>query len=734
MTSGGYARAPDRDAVFEAQLEAALDLEEIKKSLTAEGAPTSDTLRYAANAQRLRLLDLAARAEGQYVLLMSRSSDAPDGPLGKTVLRWALVVTAALPVLSGPALYGWVRETNAAVGRERSVGNAVQNAVILFALLVAAAVIGFVIVRLLFARLGGGLLSVSRRILPEIETATAADLPYVREASRRAAMRGARQSAVAIVLLGGGLMLWLGLAGQPGNPGAPLLALVIAAVILALLIALYSPGVQDWWLALTSPSWAAAERVRLAQTKESWEETLRLGLLSFLRSEIDSFVKRRMATTLAISQAPGLRRARGIAFHVPTPAETELVGAANGMDGGSIALAGPRGVGKSDLLEAFCAGTCMELQTLVGLGIMVRAPVLYQRQEFMLHLFTRVCEDVCARGPDSLKGNATAHLQWIRFLQTRKDEKSASMTWRGLGVGAKRETSFARQPYTYPEIVQALVGFLTEIADVLRENGRRLVIGIDELDRIQPAEHARDFLNELRALFDIPENCIFVLSVSDEALRDADLTPAGRRDVFDSAIDEVVRVDPLDQATAVRLLGTRVIGLPEPFAALFNCLSGGVPRDLLRIARAAVGHVGPGLECSLDDIAQTLVKRELARIRSSAQSGPEPNDGLLQLFDGDLSIAYGRLHALGEQIIKAASGTGLGTTLANRAFNLDTTLGIFQAKGFEDRLTRARSALPDPFTVHARATRLIGVADGPARTTLVKIRRAWGLADLPDGA
>jgi hypothetical protein len=127
--------------------------------------------------------------------------------------------------------------------------------------------------------------------------------------------------------------------------------------------------------------------------------------------------------------------------------------------------------------------------------------------------------------------------------------------------------------------------FLSEVAREVQGTGRRLVIGIDELDRIEPIQHARDFLNELKIVFDMPD-CLFVLSVSDEALREADLAQPGRRDAFDSAIDEVVRVEPLTYEYAVRLLGTRAIGLPEPFTALFHCLSGGLPRDLLRTARA----------------------------------------------------------------------------------------------------------------------------------------------------
>jgi hypothetical protein len=93
------------------------------------------------------------------------------------------------------------------------------------------------------------------------------------------------------------------------------------------------------------------------------------------------------------------------------------------------------------------------------------------------------------------------------------------------------------------------------------------------------------------------------------------------RDVFDSSFDEIVSIDHLGYDDARRLLRRRVIGLPTPFEGLCYCLSGGLPRDLIRTARNLVhlakAHEGqnsidrsqPGMQ--LADVCRTLVQAEL---------------------------------------------------------------------------------------------------------------------------
>jgi hypothetical protein len=400
------------------------------------------------------------------------------------------------------------------------------------------------------------------------------------------------------------------------------------------------------------------------------------------------------------------------------------------MDGGSIALSGPRGAGKSELLKVFCAtdgpGT---------LSVLMDAPVVHDRREFMLHLFARVCDEVRDSGPEALHGKAQRHLQRIRYLQTRTEERSWGGGWKGFTLSGKRGTSSARQPLSYPEIVHELREFLLAVAGQLHLGGGRLVIGVDELDRIQPAAKARDFLSELKAVFDV-NYCLFILTVSDEALRDAGLAPAGGRDAFDSAIDEVIQVGPLDQDTAIRLLSSRVVNLPAPFAALFTCVTGGIPRDLLRTARAAVTHVTPGRSRTLTDVTAMLVQRELTRMTGAAGTDEAGSRELLELFHEPVVSRSGDLRLLGERTLRLAESIPgserVAATLANHAFHLDTVCGVFSAELSQPDIDRALSADFDgSFSALARARREIGTTDALARITLQKVRDAWSLSPLP---
>ncbi|MET9828844.1 P-loop NTPase fold protein [Streptomyces sp. NPDC006385] len=474
------------------------------------------------------------------------------------------------------------------------------------------------------------------------------------------------------------------------------------------------------------------ERYRAARQAETeWREALEQAVLSFMRARISERTERDFSTELTIVSAPGLRRLRAGHEHVPTRADRQLAVISAGMEGGSIALAGPRGVGKSQLLQNFCKAEEKDRPT--RLSLVEPVPVVFDRREFMLHLFYKLCDLVIDEGLGTAR-EAERHKRSIRYLQTQADEAAVSAGWRSWNLSAKRATSLAEQPQTYPEIVDALKRFLGRTALELDEARRRLVIGIDELDRIEPAATARTFLNELKAIFDVP-NCLFVLSVSDEALREADLAPVGRRDAFDSAIDEVVRVEPLDLATAERLLGRRVVGLPVPFTALFYCLSGGMPRDLLRTARAGISYASPEPLRSLANLADWLVRREVDRIANTA-GGSEEHSELAQFFRRDVLDDHEGLDELGHLIHQQAGATGdrarLGATLANRAYQLDTVKRIFTQTLTREQITAAsdhRSA--GSFAALARTHREIGTADTLARSTLQRVRTAWSLPALP---
>ena len=114
-------------------------------------------------------------------------------------------------------------------------------------------------------------------------------------------------------------------------------------------------------------------------------------MLSFLRERINMTLLTRYSTVLSVEAAPGLRHLGDLKYHVPTVAKDDLIQRVNQVDGGSFALAGPRGAGKTILMRAFCEGR-FAADPARDLGIVVSAPVDYEARDFVLYLYAEVCK------------------------------------------------------------------------------------------------------------------------------------------------------------------------------------------------------------------------------------------------------------------------------------------------------------------------------------------------------
>jgi hypothetical protein len=135
---------------------------------------------------------------------------------------------------------------------------------------------------------------------------------------------------------------------------------------------------------------------------------------------------------------------------------------------------------------------------------------------------------------------------------------------------------------SYREFVEAVTVWWR-----VRHPTGRLVVGIDEVDRIAEPARVERFVNDLKAMFGT-RDCVYLVTVSDEALSSVEGRAPGARTALDSTFEELVRVPPMDLPGAVELLQRRVVGLPYPFLLLCHCLAGGLPRELIRTARKVV--------------------------------------------------------------------------------------------------------------------------------------------------
>jgi hypothetical protein len=174
----------------------------------------------------------------------------------------------------------------------------------------------------------------------------------------------------------------------------------------------------------------------------------------------------------------------------------------------------------------------------------------------------------------------------------------------GLDAGMSGSLTEAETPLTMPDIVEGIKRLLPVRGPA--------VVAIDELDKLESADKAREFLNEIKGIFET-RGTHFLVSMSEDAIASFERRGLPFRDVFDSAFDEVVRVPYLTAQQSRKLLDERIIGLPPPFMALAYCQSAGLPRDLLRATRRMVGLVrNSGTARSLTEVTRTVVHRDLA--------------------------------------------------------------------------------------------------------------------------
>ncbi len=237
-----------------------------------------------------------------------------------------------------------------------------------------------------------------------------------------------------------------------------------------------------------------------------------------------------------------------------------------GIEGGHLSRTGAESVG------LLAAGALLVILARDLGGLMSRAGGRGNRERRL------------SRRGDALAVAASVRLEELRYQQTFTAGVTGKLALPiGIELGGTSERSLARHPMSFPEVVAGFSRFLTLAAQT-----HDVLIAIDELDKL-PAEDAtaNEFLNDLKAAFGVP-NTYFLVSVSEDAMSRFERRGLPFRDVFDSAFDEIVYVEPLVLAESQSLLARRVVGLPYIYSALCHVLAGGVPRDLVRTARRIV--------------------------------------------------------------------------------------------------------------------------------------------------
>ena len=140
---------------------------------------------------------------------------------------------------------------------------------------------------------------------------------------------------------------------------------------------------------------------------------------------------------------------------------------------------------------------------------------------------------------------AHEYLRRIESIRTVTTGQSAAI---GLGsnriqLSRSRASQLTERDLTLPAIVDLYRDFATNVVKWwrVRHGGvGRVVIGIDELDKITNTQSAERFLNEIKAVFGI-RDCVYLISTSEDALFQFEKKSLGFRSAFDSAFDDIIK-------------------------------------------------------------------------------------------------------------------------------------------------------------------------------------------------
>lgn len=386
-------------------------------------------------------------------------------------------------------------------------------------------------------------------------------------------------------------------------------------------------GLAPWIMTALAIAFGARVALRLrlrqrhwrhvAEAEGRWRIVLREEVLRPFLGSMNNF---RSGERLELKMDTGVSvvsYGRDPELAVTSNAMRNVAAAARTITSGSIGISGPRGVGKSTILNKFDTRDNPR-EPEQDIRVHVASPVDYDAREFIIHLFTELCMKVQAEAP-ALSPTAVEtrrRLNELGFLSTYSSSwGSALLPTAIFNLTGTRGKERAEQPAGLPAIVAQFRAYSERAAEwnrsrEHREKGR-VIVCIDEMDKIRDSSRAEQFLNDIKAIFDVP-GCLYLVSISEDAMTVfASQTPAIRT-AFDSAFDEIVSVAPMTFAEAQDLLDLRVTGVPRPFLALCHVLAGGVPRELIRAARALI-HVAGELGSKAPDLPH--VSRRMIEVR-----------------------------------------------------------------------------------------------------------------------
>jgi hypothetical protein len=342
------------------------------------------------------------------------------------------------------------------------------------------------------------------------------------------------------------------------------------------------------------------------------------------------------------------------------------------------------------------------------------------------------------------------HLYRLQTVQSSSAALSTGAT-QLLTLGSAHTTSLTTVPPNYPALVGEFRGLLTDIGRDEHGKGNRVVVAIDEVDRLGTDTQALAFLAEIKAILGVP-HVHYLISVAEDVGAAFVRRGLPHRDVTDSSLDDVVHVRRCTLAESAEILKKRAPGIGDAYIVLAHALSGGIPRDLIRYGRRLLEIRLVTEQVELPDVAQALIIEELSetlagfRTLLSKQRWQPETQGVLGSFRNlaaHLRVACPCPEPM-EQLRDALAhfvayevdglteeSRGLIDEAAAYAYLSLTLLDIFGQPGFNQRRAEATRRSPDGNPdLLAEARQELAVSPYSTRPLIDGIRRAWRLDEV----
>jgi hypothetical protein len=176
--------------------------------------------------------------------------------------------------------------------------------------------------------------------------------------------------------------------------------------------------------------------------------------------------------------------------------------------------------------------------------------------------------------------NACALMTRIRYAETLTSGKEASLSWGKVGLTRSAQRTLSEIPLSEVDLVAEFAD-LTESLELV---GYRVIVGIDEMDKLAADESLTRFLNTVKLLFSV-RSCSFLVSVSTSARGEFLRRGIVDRTVLDSSFDAVEEIAPFNFLETRSLLRHRDAQMSDGQILLCHVLAGGLPRETLRCAQ-----------------------------------------------------------------------------------------------------------------------------------------------------